>query len=756
MTADRFRPKLDFMRVEDKPKQPELRSGDHLPPVKRARRFNLLSLRIAANRELDRLRADPFHPLLAEQDRWFIWLPIGLAAGVILYFALPSEPLLAALAATAGLAICVAWRLREAPVAFAFAALMAALITGAALSSYEAQRVYRPAIGYRTGPVTITGKVYEVEKRDENAVRYTIRLRSIAGYNRNNIPDFVTVTRRGQGEPIPAGNWINVRAILLPPPEPAAPGAFDFALRAYFDRLGAVGFALGEPSVIAAPVEGSLLAGMQAGVERLRSRIAGRIRRALPGDEGEIASALTVGKRGGIADETTDDLRSAGLQHILAISGLHMALVAGSVYLAMRTLLAAIPGLALVRPIRKYAAIAALLAATTYLLISGASISAQRAYIMAFIMFMAVLLDRPALTLRNVALAAIVLIAVKPSAVMEAGFQMSFAATAALVSVYETLRRRRLRREEDALRAGGIWRRVRFAAGAVVLTALIGGLATAPFAAFHFNRIAPYGLLGNVLAMPVVSFLVMPAGVVSGLALPFGMEAWPLQVMGAGIGLVTRISHWVSGLPQANHTFASFGPGALLVITAGLYWGVIWRGKWRYPVAMTLAIAGFAMAAGARVPDIFIDRDGGVVAVRDTGRQLVFAAKRKSSYVIETWLRRSGDQRGDKDVIKAVDRCRESGCRVTAETASGVPVTIAVQMKDEPLETICASADVAIVSDLSVDPAACPAGLIITPDILDVRGAITINVDRDNDGGAVFTLAGANDHRHWRIWHRPD
>ncbi|MCB1478147.1 MAG: ComEC/Rec2 family competence protein [Rhodobiaceae bacterium] len=749
------------MRVEDKPKQPELRTGVHAPPAGRARsarwkrRYNLLSFRIAATQALDRFRAEPFHPLLAEQDRWFIWLPIGLALGVTLYFSLPSEPMLPALALSAMLSAAVAWRVRDAPVAFAFAAFIATIVAGAALASYEAQRVYRPAIGYKTGPVTLWGQVREVEKRDANAVRYTVRLQSIRGYASETTPDLVTITRRGAGEPLAPGQWIRVRAILMPPPEAAAPGAFDFARRAYFDRLGAVGFALGQPGIIPAPTDGTMLAKIQTGVERLRSNAAERIRRALPGDEGEVAAALIVGKRGGIADDTTDSLRSAGLQHILAISGLHMALVSGSVFLAMRTLLAAIPGLALTRPIRKYAAVAALLAACAYLVISGASISAQRAFIMAFVMFTAVLLDRPALTLRNVALAAIVLIAMKPSAVMEAGFQMSFAATAALVSVYETLRWRRLRRGETEAPYGGGWSRLRFAAGAIVLTALVGGIATAPFAAFHFNRIAPYGLLGNVLAMPVVSFLVMPAGVFSGLALPFGMEAWPLQAMGAGIGVVTRISHWVAGLPQANHTFASFGPFALFVITAGLYWGVIWRGAWRYPVAISAVAAGIVLAAAERVPDILIDRDGGLAAVRNAGGQLIFAAKRKSSYVIETWLRRSGDQRPEEDVLNDISRCKAASCRVTADVAAGLPVTVAVQMKDEAVEMVCAGADIAIVTALAVTREDCPAGLVITPDMLEARGALAINVDRQRDGRPAFAVTGANDHRRWRIWHRP-
>ena len=194
-------------------------------------------------------------------------------------------------------------------------------------------------------------------------------------------------------------------------------------------------------------------------------------------------------------------LRRSGLAHILAISGLHMALVAGAVFWSVRAVLALFPAIALSRPIRKWAAVAALISGAFYLVLSGAGIATQRAFIMIAIVFIAIIAERPAVTLRSVALAAIVVMAVAPETVVGPSFQMSFAAVVALVATYEW----HVKRDRHVARSDGFSRSamrvVMLYFGGLLMTSLIAGLATAPFAAFHFNRVAPLGLVANLAAM---------------------------------------------------------------------------------------------------------------------------------------------------------------------------------------------------------------------------------------------------------------
>ncbi|MBL4758173.1 MAG: ComEC/Rec2 family competence protein, partial [Rhizobiales bacterium] len=152
---------------------------------------------------------------------------------------------------------------------------------------------------------------------------------------------------------------------------------------------------------------------------------------------------MITGDRSFISRNHVEMLRASGLAHVLAISGLHMTLVTGALFAGLRALLAFIPGIALRYPIKKIAAFAALFAGAFYLALSGANVATQRAFIMVGIMLVAILLERPAISLRNVALAALFVILWRPESVVTASFQMSFAAVTALIAAYEYVLNRR-------------------------------------------------------------------------------------------------------------------------------------------------------------------------------------------------------------------------------------------------------------------------------------------------------------------------
>ena len=437
--------------------------------------------------------------LEAEQERWFLWLPVLFGAGIALYFALPAEPLalVAPMPALAALALHVAGP-RTGLGGLVTAALLAATL-GVAAAKLRTELVRAPVFQnqFQTQfqhqspsqprPLDVYGHVEAVEPRAGKGQRLTIRVTALEKHEAHAWPARVRVVARAENAGLKPGDAVRVRATLNPPPGPSLPGDYDFARAAWFLGLGAVGSTDGATEIVADAPAPPLALRLAAAVARVRQAIGARILAALPGETGAIANALITGERGGISEATNQAFRDSGLFHILSISGLHMVIVAGAVFLSIRLALAAIPAIALRYPIKKWAAAGAMLGAFGYLLISGAAFATVRSYIMISIMFLAVLLDRPAIALRNVALAALAILILWPESLLDAGFQMSFAAVVALVAAYEWLRLRNTA-------GGGPTRRgwlgtVLLFLGGILTTTLVASLAVAPFGVYHFHSV---------------------------------------------------------------------------------------------------------------------------------------------------------------------------------------------------------------------------------------------------------------------------
>ena len=383
-----------------------------------------------------------------------------------------------------------------------------------------------------------------------------------------------------------------------PPPRPAAPGAFDFARFAYFQGLGAVGFALGDARRIApsgqdGPPNESIDA-PSGSMERLRYAIAERIRAALTGERGAVAVALITGFREGIPESVEQNMRDSGLAHLLAISGLHVGLVAGTVFLLVRGGCALVPAIALRWPIKKWAAVSAAAVAFGYLFLAGATEPTQRAFLMLLITVIGICLDRGSISMRLVAWAALFILLLSPESLLSVSFQLSFAAVTALVAVYETITARREWAANEPARVQSAGSRFPRYALQLGLSSMIATLATAPFALYHFNRVAGYGLLANLAAVPLTAFVIMPLGLLAVFLMPLGLEAGPLYLMGQGIGAVLWVARQVASLPGAATLVPAFPHWGLVAVTLGGLWLCIWRGPWRW-----LGLAGFAAAAVA-------------------------------------------------------------------------------------------------------------------------------------------------------------
>ncbi len=407
----------------------------------------------------------------------------------------------------------------------------------------------------------------------------------------------------------------------------------------------------------------------------MRGQIAARIRDSLPGGPGALAAALITGRRGDISRENVENLRTAGLAHILAISGLHMSLAAGSIFVLLRAFLALFPAIILHYPVKKIVAVAAIAGSAGYLIISGASIATQRAFVMIAIMFVAVLLDRPAISMRNVALAAMVIILMRPESVLTPSFRMSFAAVTALVAAYEFRPLTRFRRQI----AAGLWvraamRPLYYLAG-VSLTTIVAAAATAPFAAYHFNHMAPFALAGNLFGIPVIAFIIMPMALFSVFAMGLGLEEYPLVVMGWGIEILLRTAALVAEWPGAVRVVAAMPDSALLTMVLGGLWLALWRKPWRLG---GVAVIGFGIALNwTRVgPDLLVDSRANTVALRDASGRLQVLVRGRSTFAAERWLARDGDGRGIDQVAAESFKCDRFACVASLADGSRVALVL--------------------------------------------------------------------------------
>jgi competence protein ComEC len=610
--------------------------------------------------------------LEAERSRWFLWLPVALGGGVAGYFGLPAEPGLVLALALPAMAMAL-WAVSRggpggAPI---LATLLAFACVGFALAKVRTELARAPVLERKFNLAEVQGRVELVEPRSTRGQRVTLRVISIAGVAPDNLPKRARIRLMNVHKGLTPGDLIRVKATLAPPGGPALPGGYDFGRTAWFMGLGATGYALSAPAIEEHGAEASLRGRFSDWLERLRQSIGERIAAAVPGDAGAIATSLITGERGGISEETTDAFRDSGLLHILSISGLHMVIMAGAVFASVRILLAAVPVIALRYPTKKWAAAAALAAAWAYLLLSGSSIATVRAFVMIAIMFLAVMVDRPALAMRNVALSALVILVIAPESLLDAGFQMSFAAVVSLIAAYEMIRER----AADGPERGTLFR-IGFFLGGIVLSTVIASLAVAPFAAYHFHRSQQYALLANLFAIPICNLIVMPAGLLTLVLMPLGLEALPLWIMEQGIAAVMWSARLVAGLPGAVANIPAIGNTAFAFMVGGGLWLTLWRRRWRL-IGLGALAAGVALSTQTPRPDVLAGLDGALVAVRTPDGQLAATSSGRATFELSRWLEYDGDSREPKDVLDKGRAFRCDGIGCVATVGGHMPLSIA-------------------------------------------------------------------------------
>lgn len=695
-----------------------------------------------------------------ERERFFDWLPVGMGFGIAAYFSLMEEPaaemgLIAAFICLGLAALSWRWpRMR-------FVALtLLAVSTGFTSAQWRTHEVSAPQLERRLGSRDVTGTVIKTSLGDERQLKLLIKNPTISGLDADKTPAVLSLAVRTKGDKVDVGDVVRMRAILMPPSTPAIPGGFDYARQAFFAQIGGVGFAIGPISRVSGPRPrtNSLFTRWELPLENLRNTITQKFVTGLPGQEGAMAAAFVTGVRDGISKDVVLAMQNSGLAHLVAISGMNLSLVTGIVFFILRGAFALAPPLALNFPIKKLVAVVAGLIAFGYLMISGNDIPVQRAFLMTSMVLLAVIFDRNPISMRLLGLAAIFIFLVRPESLLSVSFQMSFAAVVALIAAYEALRGPLAR-----WRAGrpGIIAKAFVYLSLICMTTIVAELAIGPIATYHFNRLVLYGLLANLLAEPIVAFWIMPWLVVAVALMPFNLESLAMPALRLGFDLMLSIAQHVAALPGVLLPVPGFSMAAFAVIMFGGLWLCLCATPLRY-AGLGLVALGLIMATDRMSPDILVETQGKLMAVKEGDGRYSLSSLRSSSYSRDMWLRQNGqaeaiawpkkptDAKGGEAVSCLKKTCIYEPWKQGAVSEGKKPLIVLRWDKSYP-EEACRNA--AVIVSREPIKRRCPAPVLVI-DRFDLfyYGSHAVWISQRPNGDWKFRVSTAAEQRGNRPW----
>ncbi|PZU09156.1 ComEC/Rec2 family competence protein [Sphingomonas sp.] len=679
-----------------------------------------------------RWRAAAERWLEAERDQVGLWLPVALGLGIGLYFALGAPWMWLAAAAlfggagAAALAIGRGGRLAR---SIGWSALVAML--GIGLAWTRSMEVAAPVLA-RPQVVALSGTMIEADRLPARGqVRLLVSPDAGAG-----LPPRVRVSIDDAEAPpaLDPGARIAMRARLVPPPEAAVPGAYDFARVAWFRRIGATGKALGPVAIVAPPERG----GFRRWLATKRAALTRHIQDRLEGSIGGVAAAFVTGDVGAIAQGDADAMRRSGLAHLLSISGLHVAAAIGATMFLTLKLLAFSERLALRWPLHLIAAGAGALAGIGYTLLSGAEVPTVRSCVAALIVLAGLAIGREAMTLRLVAVGALVVLLFRPEALVGPSFQLSFAAVTAIVALHDhpLVRAFTLRRDES-------WpRRMAREIGSLLLTGIVVEAALAPIGLYHFHKAGLYGAFANIIAIPLTTFVIMPAEAMA-LLLDLAGAGGPLWwVAGRGLALLLWLARTVSALPGAVSALPSMPLGAFVAMVAGGLWLLLWRTPTRRLGLLPIGV-GAIWAMLTPAPDLLVTNDGRHLAIRARDGRIHLLRSRAGDYVRDVLATGMGvdGEALDLDAMPGA-RCSEDACLIAIARGARTWRLLALRSRYRldwtRLTAVCAWADI-VVADRRLPRGCAPRWLKLDAPALHATGGIAINL---SDGKISATKAG--------------
>jgi competence protein ComEC len=544
---------------------------------------------------------------------------------------------------------------------------------------------------------------------------------------------------------------VRCKARLLPPARASLPGGYDFARDAWFARLGAVGSVLGRLDAVEPPAPPPLAMSFMMAIDRGRNALARRIDKIVGGDAGAIGAAMVTGKRDLLSEEAKEVIREAGIFHIITISGVQMTLVGAIFFTGLRRLLALSQTLALSFPIKKWSALLAIAGAIFYDIATGSRVGTERALYMTVIMLMAVVFDRQALTMRNLALAACLVILLEPEAIAGASFQLSFAAVAALVAVYEARMAAAAQERQEfffpsaaakAKDPRALWLRevmkplLKRGLPGLLFATFCATTATASFMAYNFHELSPYVLIGNPLTLAAIEVFAVPGALLGTALYPLGLDAFVWRYIGLGIGGVMWAARMIGSWPGATLHLPAFAPWAIVFLTLAVLSAVLWRTALLRATAVPFAAIGLLGAAAGPSFDLAVAPTSDAVAFRAEGNRLRVIARTKSSFAAEQWLRADADGRVASEAWTKTG-CDRLGC--VGHLAGGQTVSLILNSAAFPED--CTRADIIVTPRYA--PIGCATKIIIDREKLQETGAVTLSFKKD--GQAELRAARAPD-----------
>ncbi len=676
------------------------------------------------------------HPIAAQRERFPLWTPVFLMVGIGGYFSLLDEPapwVSLCMLTISIIFLAISWK-RKVRIIAGMCVLIA---VGFAAAQVRTTLVQAPLLGESLFNTEVDGVIESIDAREKGAKLVLVHPQ-VEDLAPERTPARIRLTFRAYDPSWHIGDRVKASAMLYPLPLPAQPGAYDFGRYLYFQGIGATGMSFRAPEIMSTSERRPLAMKIDA----VRHRIAEDMRGAMPGAVGTVATAMTVGEMGPIPEATQELLRDAGLSHILSISGLHLSLAAGIVFFAVRLGLALIPGIALRWPVKKIAAAFALCSSFIYLLLAGYPIPAQRSFIMVAFVLLAIIVDRRGISMRSLMMAAALILLVFPESMLGASFQMSFSATLAIVAIYE-----RFGRYLHRPHAGWIERGWRHLLG-IVVTSMAATFATAPFVIYNFDRFSSFGLLSNMLVIPLAGFIIMPGVVVSLLLMPFGLQwigYWPLA---HGTAWMLSISEWVVALPYSSILLYAPTQTGMVVAAFGMIWLCLMRGRIAL-LGIPLFVIGMATMGLHISPDVFISGDGRQVMVRlEDGRYTMLKGSGEG-FTAQAWLKAEGQEQTVKPRDAGVE-CTREHCIATVHHQK-IEVLKKPQYNAIRYEA-CAEEGGILTSWWYLDAAHCPGPtLIIDRKALETYGAHTLQFKANGEVQLHTVWTKKHGHRPWEV-----
>ncbi len=566
--------------------------------------------------------------LTDEYERHFLWVPVLFGLGISFYFAVPFEVNAFVLIFLTELLLLMIYICRKRRMFVLILSCFLLIASGFSyIKLYSIYQKKHVSFVQNTETIYLKGKILRTDSMPSGKTR--VWLKDVSDFENDRTGIYRISVR--QKANFANGQCVETVASVMKPSYPLKVGGFEFDRHAFYQGISAIGYALSGIYETDCDAKEGVVGRFSDFINHARSNIASFVAKTLPESEAGIASAILVGDKNLLSEKQYHQYKNTGLAHFLAISGLHMGLVAGFAFFVVRLIFACIPYLVLRFSSKNAAGIFAIAFSLIYLLLSGTSVPAMRAFIMTSVVFLGIIFDRDAISMRMVALSALVILILEPYVILRAGFQMSFAAATALIAFYDMFKQKGYLKKHK-----GAFARVLYYFICVVLTSLIASVATLPYTLYHFGTFAPYTILGNVLAAPVIAFVVMPFIFLSLVLMPFHLSAPALYISGYGLGLLNALTANVSKLKYADMTLHTMPLGAMILITLGGLWLCLWSKKWRFWGILPI-VSGFVFYAFAKTPDILYSADGLTVGIQKSSDELIVFSKKKNKFLLDVW-----------------------------------------------------------------------------------------------------------------------